>query len=183
VLSAYQAIESGQVAFECEEGRELAEGHSGDVVISDLTNRATVLLNYRLGDVAAARPPCPCGRTLPMISLLEGRSVEWLSGPSGERFHPQTALAVLRFEAGIRRYQVVQRSPTHLDVAVVLAPGVDEARSHRESKAALAGQFPPSMRITVRSVDDLPRTPGGKVRPVVSLLDRQELRRAPSENG
>src|SRR5688500_17537960 len=72
VLSSYQAIESGQLGFECErhrgyhlnmdfcpvrlvdaDGRDVPDGGSGSVLVSDLTNRATVLLNYRLGDVAS----------------------------------------------------------------------------------------------------------------------------------
>ena len=190
VLSAYQAIESGQVGFECErnhgfhvnsdfcpvrivdaEGRALPRGESGEVVISDLTNRATVLLNYRLGDMARAQPPCSCGRNLPMISLIEGRTVEWLRGPAGERIHPQTALAVLRFGPGIRRYQVRQHSPTHVEVLVVLAAGAIEEGARDEIASSLAEHFPPGMRFTVRPVPDLPRTPGGKVRPVVSLIE------------
>jgi hypothetical protein len=42
---------------------------SGEVVVSNLVNRETVLLNYRLGDVAASLPDrCPCGRSLPLLS-------------------------------------------------------------------------------------------------------------------
>jgi phenylacetate-CoA ligase len=69
VLSSYQAVEAMHIAFQCEQrqgfhlnldlvavrtvdaaGRTLPPGQSGDIVISNLTNRATVLLNYRLGD-------------------------------------------------------------------------------------------------------------------------------------
>lgn len=78
VFSAYQAIEAFRIGFECErhaglhlnidlsplrivdaEGRPLGPGEPGDVVVSNLVNRATVLLNYRLGDVASLLPdPC-----------------------------------------------------------------------------------------------------------------------------
>ena len=48
-------------------------------MVSNLVNRGTVLLNYRLGDVAAKLDGrCACGRTLPMMSFLEGRSDEWI---------------------------------------------------------------------------------------------------------
>ena len=74
VLSQYAAIEALKIAFLCEErrgfhlhedladvrlldasGAPAATGESGEVVLSNLVNRGTVLLNYRLGDMATAQ--------------------------------------------------------------------------------------------------------------------------------
>jgi phenylacetate-CoA ligase len=198
VLSAYQSIEGGQVGFECEEhrgfhvnddfcpvrlvdpeGRDVPAGDSGDVVISDLTNRATVLLNYRLGDVASSlEMPCPCGRRLPMISFLEGRVVDWVRTPSGKLVHPQAVRMLLRKEEEIRRYQVVQQRPEVFDVALVAAPGCDTSATGSRIEANLKEQFGSETVVTVRFVDDLPRTDSGKVRSVVSLSGG-----APGEHG
>src|SRR5579871_205247 len=79
VFSIYQAVESLRIAFQCEvrqglhvsldqvavrvidsSGRNLGPGDTGEIVISNLANRATVLLNYRLGDlVTLGRGSCP----------------------------------------------------------------------------------------------------------------------------
>ena len=94
VLSSLQACEALNIAFQCEErqgfhisldqvavrvvdseGCDVEPGVSGNLVLSNLTNRATVLLNYQLGDrVTLAKELCPCGRTLPLIETIDGRS-------------------------------------------------------------------------------------------------------------
>ena len=70
-MSRYCAVESFKIGYFCEErtgfhlhedlchlrvlaadGREAAPGEPGEVVISNLVNHASVLLNYRLGDIA-----------------------------------------------------------------------------------------------------------------------------------
>ena len=54
------------------------------MVVSNLVNRGTVLLNYRVGDLAARLPePCGCGRALPLLSEVQGRRTEWLESSSG----------------------------------------------------------------------------------------------------
>ena len=47
----------------------------GDVIVTDLLNRAMPLIRYRIGDVAALSPAsrCRCGRALPRLSRVEGR--------------------------------------------------------------------------------------------------------------
>lgn len=192
VLSAYQSIESGQLGFECErrlgyhlnmdfcpvrlvdsEGHEVPAGASGDVIVSDLTNRASVLLNYRQGDVARGLPePCPCGRSLPMISLLEGRAVEWIESADGTLVHPQSVRMLLRKEHEIRRYQVVQRRPDAFGVALVTMPGCDQEQMRQRVADNFRDQFGASTEVAISFVDDLPRTANGKVRPVLSLLGR-----------
>src|SRR4030067_870432 len=90
VYSRYNAVEAFKIGFTCEErqafhlnsdlthvrivdadGKPCAAGQTGEVIISNLVNRATVLLNYRLHDVAALSDElCPCGRTLALLCAL-----------------------------------------------------------------------------------------------------------------
>jgi phenylacetate-CoA ligase len=189
VLSAYQGIETGQVGFECEEhrgyhvnvdfcpirlvdgaGRDVPPQESGDVVISNLVNRPTVLLNYRLGDVARFLPgSCPCGRSLPMLSFLQGRTTEWMKSRSGKLVHPQSVRMLLRTEEDVWRYQVVQRSPDHFEVALVTAPGCDQGVLSTRMARRFCEQFGDGTTTETTFVDELPRTARGKVRPVISL--------------
>lgn len=151
---------------------------SRGVVISDLTNRAMVLLNYRLGDVATMLPGrCPCGRSLPMISFLEGRRTEWLQSTSGKLVHPQGVRELLRTEVEVWRYQVVQRRPDHFEIAVV-TDTCDEERLRQRLAAKFAAQFSATTTTTVSFVTKLERTPQGKVRPVISLSDSSVPRAA-----
>jgi phenylacetate-CoA ligase len=72
-------------------------GERGEVVISNLVNRATVLLNYRLGDFARlSAKQCPCGRTSALLSTVDGRVSELVHLPGGDIVHPFAFLPVVR---------------------------------------------------------------------------------------
>jgi phenylacetate-CoA ligase len=202
LLSEYGAMEAFSIGFECErhtgyhlnsdiypvrivdgEGRELADGESGEVVVSNLIGRGTVLLNYRLGDVASKLPQgCPCGRSLPRLSFLEGRVDDWLLTPSGELVHPQILRTVLSIgEDDVWRYQVVQRSPSDFAIRIVAAPGSDREALQARIARRFADRLGVVSGIEFSFVESLPRTPGGKVRAVISAAGRARRPRVPVE--
>lgn len=144
VISRYNAVEAFKIGFVCEErsgvhveddlchlrvldadGEPAAPGALGEVVISNLVNHGTVLLNYRLGDLAAwSAEPCPCGRRTPLLSGVEGRLERTLHLPDG-RFVPEGAIQVLLKDRGARSFQLVQTAPEGYDLKLV-ADSADE---------------------------------------------------------
>jgi phenylacetate-CoA ligase len=67
------------------EGRPVAAGEPGAVVVTDLANRAMPLLRYQVGDVAVfADRPCRCGRGWPLLERLEGRVADYVVTPAGQ---------------------------------------------------------------------------------------------------
>jgi phenylacetate-CoA ligase len=190
VLSWYTAMEGSEIGFECEEhrglhvhsdlcpvrivdpeGRDVAEGESGEVVTSSLLNRATVLLNYRLGDIAGPLPGvCPCGRNLPMISLLEGRVEEWLVTTTGDQINSRAVRLLLRDEPDLWQYQLVQEAPDKLTVKLIAAEDCDREGLKQRVAGKLTDLFGPATAVQVSFAATLPRTPRGKVQPVVSLI-------------
>jgi phenylacetate-CoA ligase len=59
-------------------------GEVGAVLVTDLLNRAMPLIRYRIGDLGAwAAGACPCGRGLPRLAALHGRSTDFLVGTDG----------------------------------------------------------------------------------------------------
>jgi phenylacetate-CoA ligase len=192
VLSEYGAVEAPRIGFECEmhrghhlnvdlfpvrivgsDGRNCAEGESGEIVSSNLLSRGTVLLNYRLGDQARrAGRGCPCGRTLPMLSLIECRVGDWIRAPSGSLVHPLVARSLFNSERGVWQAQVVQHSPTRFTMLVVAASECNREALARQAKDKLRERLGEQVAAEVRFVDALPRTPNGKVRGVVCELSR-----------
>jgi phenylacetate-CoA ligase len=101
VYYTYQSVETGRLGFQCErrqgfhlnvdlcevhvvdeEGKIVDPGQTGSVVVSNLHNRATVLLNYKLDDIGSLAPEaCSCGRSLPVLERLEGRSSDIIRLP------------------------------------------------------------------------------------------------------
>jgi phenylacetate-CoA ligase len=189
VLSVYGAYEAPSMAFECphrlglhvnvdlyplrivdDSGREVRDGAKGDVVISNLVNRGTILLNYRLGDLARwTGAECPCGRTLPLLSFAGERKGDWLLTASGQKLHPATVTEVLEVDRDIFRYQVTQRAVTRLSIGLVCRPDSDRAAIRERVKHGFAELLGPELEVEVEFVDDLPRTARGKVRTVVGL--------------
>jgi len=141
------------------------------VVVSDLVNRGTVILNYRLGDLAALLPDtCPCGRTLPLLSFLEGRAYDVIRSPSGETVHPMVVGNFFRFEEGIYQHQMVQRALDHMEVRLVPKENCHREETQKHVTEAFARYLGPDLRVEVVFVPDVERTPAGKVRQVLSLL-------------
>lgn len=182
VLSVYQTVELGIVGWECERQsghhlnvdlcairilddnrREVPVGESGQVVGSNLVNRGTVLLNYMLGDLAGRLPePCGCGRALPLLSHVQGRSTDWLRSASGRPIHPQAVRGILSPLEEIRRYQLVQERPGHVRVVAVATPEADR----EELRTRIVGEarrLLDPIDAAVEFSETLPRTEGGKV--------------------
>jgi phenylacetate-CoA ligase len=139
LMAFYNAVESFKIGFMCEEGadyhlhedlchleiideggRPVADGVRGEVVISNLVNRATVLLNYRLGDVALRNSStCTCGRTLPLLSGLEGRVEDILSLTDGTFVHPMAIWSIFKSRTEVLRYQLIQHTADHFELRLV----------------------------------------------------------------
>jgi len=192
LFSWYQAIEGFKIAFECEEhrgmhinmdlypvrivdenGNDVPEGETGEVVLSNLVNRGTVLLNYRLGDIASIMPgPCSCGRSLPLLSFIPGRTSDLITLPDGRRVHPQRVSMIIGWDRSVLQYQIEQDSMNHLTVRLIETAGSDIKKTARQIEKGFLEAFGKDMRITVEFVDFLDTTEGGKHRVVISRLER-----------
>jgi len=188
-FSIYEAVEAHNIGFECEkhvgfhlnvdlcplrivdaDGRNLPDGHSGNVVISNLVNRGTVLLNYRLGDIATrVSEHCPCGRVLPLLSHPEGRQDDWLERPSGQPVHPQAVVRIFKHVAHVWQWQVVQEAECRFRVLLVPAETCDRQQTQERIASELIRVFGQQASVNVCFVDSIPRTAGGKVRSVISM--------------
>lgn len=201
VLSTYQAVEAFKIGFECRQGlglglhlnidlypvrivngngEMLSTGKSGDVVVSNLVNRATVLLNYRLGDIACTQQDrCPCGRSLPLLSFPQGRSDDLIQLASGQIVHPQFVRLIFTDEDEVWQYQIVQKSTTHFRVAVVAAKTCNHQQTKERLLAKFASTFGPDTTVEISFVDSINRT-AGKFRTVISMYQRSCLGIVPS---
>jgi phenylacetate-CoA ligase len=188
VLANYQAVEALRIGFRCEArrgyhvsldqvavrvvdraGRQAPLGEPGEIVISSLVNRATVLLNYRLGDVVTAGAvPCGCGRTLPVLDRIEGRADDAIRLGDGTAMHALALLARLQRLPGLRRVQVVQDTLTEFRVLVEADAGRPELDAAIVS--AMTGLLGPAVAVSVQRVAGVEAEPGGKVRAVISRV-------------
>lgn len=188
VLSAYNAVEAFKIGFTCEErtgfhlhedlchvwlstedGRQAAPGEQGEVVMSNLVNRGTVLLNYRLGDLARlTEEPCACGRSTRRLVDLEGRVDEVLALGDGSYVYPTEVWELFRHRPEILRYQLVQHAVDRFELRLVTASSKDTERAVADVVARLRGVLR-GAQVQATSVDELPAEPGGKFRHLIPL--------------
>ncbi|HSG91846.1 MAG TPA: hypothetical protein VLA56_21705, partial [Pseudomonadales bacterium] len=180
-------------AGECEHGRmhlwpevglvevDVVEVNKGrEVIATTLIARDQPLIRYRLGDrlAEAPAPPgeasCPCGRTLPVITGLEGRVDDALVLPDGRRVGRLDP--VFKGDLPIREAQIVQESPAQVRLRYVPADGFDDASS-AELRRRLAdrlggpGTDQGQVEIVLDAVERIPRDANGKFRAVVRAFD------------
>lgn len=190
VFDTYGCAEGIQVAAQCghgpgyhvhsldtiveyvdDRGRPVRAGERGALLLTRLHAGATPLIRYRVGDLG--RPSgdavCPCGRGLDLMAAVYGRETDVVVTPSGNRLIVHFFTGILEYFAEIASFQVVQDEPESILLRLVPGPGftpeiparvVSELRSHGAT----------GIDIDVELVDDIPPTPGGKRRFIVSAL-------------
>jgi phenylacetate-CoA ligase len=139
VTDLYSANEVGYVALQCprsglyhvqaedvlvevigDDGHACGPGESGRVVVTSLHNFAMPLLRYDLGDYATVGGPCPCGRTLPTLEGILGRTRNMMRLPGGRTAWPGFPMDTLvRLEA-IRELKMIQHSLEEIELQMVL---------------------------------------------------------------
>lgn len=149
------------------DGTPAQPGETGEVVTTAFVNDVLPLVRYRLGDSAVAGPldPCPCGRHLPRVERVTGRTEDMYYFP------------------GKGYVSLIERAFKTLD-GIVEAQGVQTALDHLEVRLVPDATFTPEIReqllvnlhrycgdqvtVTIKLVDSIPRGPNGKFNAQVS---------------
>jgi phenylacetate-CoA ligase len=191
VRDAYGMSEVGTVAVQCglsayhiecerlwieildETGEPAPRGQVGEVVITNLVNRAMPLLRYRTGDLAAfAEGACACGRPHRALRLVEGREPGRLVLPGGRHLGVR-AVALPLQALPLARYQVVQRAPEEIELIVDPLPGTDHAlleQARGAAQAAVSQASDSVVRVTLRSDGAFERGGARKMQEFVSFV-------------
>ncbi len=151
-----------------EDGKPTPDGEEGNVVITDLYNYGMPFIRYANGDRAVAGfSRCSCGRGLPLIKPILGRTLDVLSTPDGRRLPGEIFPHLMKDFAAVKRFQVIQDEPDHVELRVVVGPGWGESDEHAVT-SMIRKALGPEMRFDLARVDDIPLTGVGKLRVVVN---------------
>jgi phenylacetate-CoA ligase len=175
VRETYGMAEAVAGASECSAGRlhQWPEfGHieirdNGEFACTGLLNADMPLIRYRVGDRGqkAETGPCACGRSLPLLGPIDGRTNDVLVTPDGR----QAARVGAVFSGlPVRHSQIVQEA---LDLLIVrIAPAPEFEHVHEKMIVTRLQQRMGAVRVLVERVDEVPRAANGKLRAVVSRL-------------
>jgi phenylacetate-CoA ligase len=142
----------------------------GRVIATPLHNLAMPLIRYDVGDYAEFGEPCPCGRGLPVLRRIMGRSRNLLRLPSGERIFPYFHDGLFREITPVRQFQVVQ---THLQkLGVRLVTERPLTRKEEEAiRALVQDRTSQSFEIKLSYHESIPQGPGGKYQDFICEIE------------
>ena len=127
-------------------------------------------IRYRTGDVGVLdEEECECGRGLPMLKDIQGRTTDFVVAADGTVMHGLALVYIVRDLPGVKQFKIVQES---LEVTRVLLVtddgfGVESIGAIEQGFKARLGQ---GVRVVVERVDEIPAERSGKFRYVVSRV-------------
>ncbi len=189
VANGYGGRDAGFIAHECpaggmhitaedlivelvdRDGRPVADGTPGEIVVTHLATRDFPFIRYRTGDVAVRdAAPCSCGRGLPLLREIQGRTTDFVVAADGTVMHGLALIYVLRDLPQVAGFRIVQESLEHTRVQVVPGAGFD-ADTVGRIEHGLAARLGEGVRIDVEQVAEIAPEKSGKYRYVVSKVD------------
>jgi len=188
VANGYGGRDAGFIAHECPEGgmhltaediiveivdgqgNPVPDGESGEIVITHLATGDFPFIRYRTGDVAAIdTKSCACGRGLPMLREIQGRTTDFVVTRDGTVMHGLALIYILRDLPGVQAFKIIQES---LDLTRVLI--LPEAGFNQDDCETIRTGFKKRLgsevEIQVEVVSEIPPERSGKFRYVVSKV-------------
>ncbi len=146
VANGYGGRDAGFLAHECPDGgmhltaedivveivdaqgAPVPSGTAGEIVVTHLATMDFPFVRYRTGDIGVlGEQRCRCGRGLPLLHELQGRSTDFVVAADGTRMHGLALIYVLRDLPGVERFKVTQMSRTLTRVELVPTATLDPA--------------------------------------------------------
>ncbi|MBU0731003.1 MAG: hypothetical protein KKA70_14810 [Proteobacteria bacterium] len=184
VADCYSSWEIYDIAYECPDrglhvnedrylelvnnGQAVEPGNVGEVVVTALTQYAFPFIRYKNEDLGVyAAKKCSCGRGMPVLQEILGRTIDVLVKPDGSIIHWSSIYIVFRHKTDILKYQVYQPDREHLEVRLVCANTFDKSLIESIHKE-LQGYFGTSINIKIHIVENIELTSSGKHRYIIS---------------
>lgn len=149
------------------QGQPVADGEEGDVLVTDLFNRATPFVRYKLGDRAIAGfDYCRCGRGLPVLRSVAGRELDILQMADGRHLPGEFFPHLLKDVPAIREFRVVQQRCNTVNLELVVNGQWNEG-VEATLRSTITRQLGPATDLQIVLRDQLQLTPSGKRQVVV----------------
>jgi phenylacetate-CoA ligase len=186
VANGYGGRDAGFLAHECPDGgmhitaedvvlelldpagRPVPDGEPGEVVVTHLATREFPFIRYRTGDIAVRDTrPCRCGRGLPMLREIQGRTTDFVVAADGTVMHGLALIYILRDLPGLQSFKVVQHDLQRTQVLLVPGPGFDRGCASQIVNG-FRRRLGAGVAVDVEVVDTIAAEKSGKFRYIVS---------------
>ncbi len=147
------------------------QNNSQDFICTGILNTDMPLIRYRVGDCGSfSDEKCECGRSLPLIEKIEGRSDDVLWTADGRRVGRLDP--VFKNDLPIKEAQIIQKSLKKIVIKIVPADGFNQKSSSKLSDRIRERMG--NVEIDMEIVKEIPRTERGKFRAVICDLQKEE---------
>ncbi|MBL8342368.1 MAG: phenylacetate--CoA ligase family protein [Rubrivivax sp.] len=187
VANGYGGRDAGFIAHECPaggmhlsaedivveavdpEGQPVPPGQPGELVVTELATAEFPFVRYRTGDVGVLDTRrCPCGRGLPLLSELQGRTTDFVVAADGTVMHGLALIYILRDLPGIEGFKVTQETRTLTRVQIVPDRRYDAAMVPTTIVQGFRRRLGAEVDVQVETVAAIAPERSGKYRYIVS---------------
>jgi phenylacetate-CoA ligase len=199
VANGYGGRDAGFIAHECPQGgmhitaediiveivepagNPLPAGEAGEIVVTHLATGAFPFIRYRTGDVGVlSDKKCACGRGLPLLKEVQGRSTDFVIAQDGTVMHGLALVYVVRDIPGVRQFKIVQETLGR--TRVLLATDQDFIEKDVETiRKGIGKRLGSDVHVEIERVPDIPKEASGKNRYVVSHVSPAENNRVKAQ--
>jgi len=188
VANGYGGRDAGFIAHECpvggmhisaediivetldESGRAVGADVPGEIVVTHMATADFPFVRYRTGDIGVLdKRACPCGRGLPLLKEIQGRSTDFVVASDGTVMHGLALIYAIRDLPGIEGFKIIQHDRRRTEVLIVPGDSYE-----RECETRIRGDFRKRLgtdvEVTISAVASIPREASGKYRYVVSKV-------------
>lgn len=188
VANGYGGRDAGFIAHECPaggmhitaediiveiidtDGKPLPHGQAGEIVTTHLATSDFPFIRYRTGDIGVLDDqPCACGRGLPLLKEIQGRTTDFVVAQDGTVMHGLALVYVIRDLPGVKEFKIVQESLDSTQVYLVTEAGF-EMKSEQAIVAGFKQRLGVGVHIQIERVAEIPKEASGKFRYIVSKV-------------
>jgi len=138
------------------------DGEHGRIVITDLNNYSMPLIRFDIGDTGSMlSEKCPCGRSLPTLSQVTGRTFSHFVKRNGEVIHAQYFVALLFFRHWVREFKIIQKDYDRIVIKATTA-GEPLQKDIEEIEAGVCRAMGQNCRVEWDFVPEIAPSPSGK---------------------
>ena len=189
VANGYGGRDAGFIAHQCPQGNmhitaediivEIVDktgsvvpyGIPGEVVVTHLATSEFPFIRYRTGDVAVlSNACCGCGRGLPTLQEIQGRSTDFVIAENGTVMHELAVIYPIRDIKGIAAFKVIQHSTLHTVVQIVPDENCP-ADVETVITDGICNRLGKNVKVDVERVDEILPEKSGKFRYIISHVD------------
>jgi phenylacetate-CoA ligase len=149
-------------------GEVVSAGEAGEMVITDLENYAMPFIRYNIEDVGIPTDDmCSCGRGLPLINRILGRTVDLLISSEGTLVPSEIIAQFMLFKNPKWTQQIQAVQPSRHELLIRIVRSDDQSEDLKLIREMIQESLG-NMQVKTEFVDAIEAPPSGKHRFVIS---------------